>query len=219
MDSSSSGYVNMVNIGITITMQIVRKATRVDKPFVSWLEMTFAILTFLLSCDSLFIRKGRKRKIFKTLLILPARAPSLAARVARTTMTFCCEEPPLSLFTITGSCTSKPAKKEMSKTIETVPKRSIQKKNPNKYDVSVSAKPKNSKAKMANTIVKTMSKAVFVDTCATAKISPMNRATKSDTMVNAAKTLPRRNRRMRSAKLDSYQPSRWKRSRTRCRVA
>ncbi|CAK0873999.1 unnamed protein product [Prorocentrum cordatum] len=129
----------MLKIGIVTTMQMVRKATLCastvfSRPLIAWATFTF-------SWSSRTYMKGMNRRIFSTRVRRPARAPSLAARAARTRMTL---SSALLSRTCSGLVASAPSRYEISNSIEAVPMRSIQKKKPPGYPLSESVSPTNS---------------------------------------------------------------------------
>jgi len=96
--------------GMSITMMMIRMETRIERDWLRWPEMTFAVLV-----SSTFFMPGRKRRSFRSLVKRPALAPSLAMRAARMTTVLSRAPPECSMFTTM----------EWSSGTETTPMRSM----------------------------------------------------------------------------------------------
>mmetsp|Transcript_125757 Transcript_125757/g.231696 ORF Transcript_125757/g.231696 Transcript_125757/m.231696 type:complete len:225 (-) Transcript_125757:18-692(-) len=102
-----------------------------------------------------------------------------------------------------------PRMKEISKIMDTLPSRSIQKKKLNGYAESVTLRHTNSMVKIANAIVKTTSSSVLVGISQNFQTSDKNKASKTHNIVSVCQqTLLRKNLRTQATASKSYQPPR-----------
>jgi hypothetical protein len=148
--------------GYRITRMMVRQATRLETTSTSWFEITDAMPLLDLS-PCMVTRKGKNLSMRSSLESLPARAPSLLARVARRSKNVFDEldDDELAEMSCASVFDEPRVVQVQSNIMETVPRMSIQKKKLPGYFASVRESATTSKLNSNSKQVTTISMTVL----------------------------------------------------------